>query len=611
VDVVLNSDSTVFVAALRDGPGPDPTVRGLLQPTATHPGPVVDANQILVSYSGREAAFVGPQATLLHDFLAGETHTLPVGSVGGAGWSAYARFLALATADATLVPGDTNGVADIVVIDLPRYFDADLDGLDDRWERLSGLDPGSGLGDDGPLGDPDGDGLTNLQELATASENLPPGAWQHPRGMVHRYAAEGAENDFFRTRLALANPDPTHAAAVVIRYHQFGFAVTQALRIPPRGRRTSLPSHLVALRGAGSFAIEIESDRPVVADREMSWDATGYGASVETLRQPAATWYFAEGTTAADFALFYLLHNPQATAVNATIRYLRPSGPVIEHPVFLPAHSRTTIEVGRFEPTLRGTDVSAEIRADAPIVVERAMYASRHGQPFALGHAAAGARAPAASWFLAEGATGSFFDLFVLIANPGPTPATVALDFLRPDGVTITRTLIVPANARRSVYVDAIDGLQATAVSTRVTADVPVVVERAMYWPGGFFDYQEGHASSGSTGTATRWVLAQGDDGGPRDAQSFVLIANVGSTTGEARLTLLGERGPGASEIVTLPANSRVTVRVGAGRTDPFGVLVESLGASAAPIVVEGAYYWSPGGHLWAAGANVLATPLP
>ena len=33
--------------------------------------------------------------------------------------------------------------------------------------------------------------------------------------------------------------------------------------------------------------------------------------------------------------------------------------------------------------------------------------------------------APATRWFLAEGATGSFFDLYVLIANPGPTDALV------------------------------------------------------------------------------------------------------------------------------------------------------------------------------------------
>ena len=46
------------------------------------------------------------------------------------------------------------------------------------------------------------------------------------------------------------------------------------------------------------------------------------------------------------------------------------------------------------------------------------MYASLPGQAFAAGHNSAGVTAPATRWFLAEGATGSFFDLYVLIANP-------------------------------------------------------------------------------------------------------------------------------------------------------------------------------------------------
>ena len=64
--------------------------------------------------------------------------------------------------------------------------------------------------------------------------------------------------------------------------------------------------------------------------------------------------------------------------------------------------------------------MSGVVTATQPIVVERAMYLSRPDQPFAAGHESAGVTAPATSWFLAEGATGSFFDLFVLIENPTP-----------------------------------------------------------------------------------------------------------------------------------------------------------------------------------------------
>jgi hypothetical protein len=41
-----------------------------------------------------------------------------------------------------------------------------------------------------------------------------------------------------------------------------------------------------------------------------------------------------------------------------------------------------------------------------------------------------------------------------------------------------------------------------------------------------------------------------------------------------------------------------------------MGALVESLGASPAPIVVERAMYTNAGGRIWAAGTNALATRL-
>jgi len=48
----------------------------------------------------------------------------------------------------------------------PQDWDSDNDGLPDGWEYQYGLDPldASSLGNDGAAGDPDGDGLTNLQE---------------------------------------------------------------------------------------------------------------------------------------------------------------------------------------------------------------------------------------------------------------------------------------------------------------------------------------------------------------------------------------------------------------------------------------------------------------
>ena len=67
--------------------------------------------------------------------------------------------------------------------------------------------------------------------------------------------------------------------------------------------------------------------------------------------------------------------------------------------------------------------------------------------------------------------------------------------------------------------------------------------------------------------------------------------------------------------VIDLPPNSRTTVPM---HTLPglsglrFGVLVESIDTTPlADLVVERAMYWDSGGITWAAGTNLLATPLP
>ena len=66
-----------------------------------------------------------------------------------------------------------------------------------------------------------------------------------------------------------------------------------------------------------------------------------------------------------------------------------------------------------------------------------------------------------------------------------------------------------------------------------VTADVPVIAERAMYWPAD--DWGEAHNSFGVTETATKWGLAEGRVGGPQHFVTYILLANPTTTAAEVR----------------------------------------------------------------------------
>jgi hypothetical protein len=151
------------------------------------------------------------------------------------------------------------------------------------------------------------------------------------------------------------------------------------------------------------------------------------------------------------------------------------------------------------------------------------------------------------------------------------------------------------------------------AVSTTVqsTNGVPLVVERAMWWPGDSTTWHEAHNSAGATATGTRWAVAEGEVGGASGHETYLLIANTSASAGSATVTLLFEDGTSLTRTYALPPSSRTNVAVGphfgsavTGRR--FGAVIESTGTTPAQIVVERAMYSSS----FAAGTNALATKL-
>ena len=468
-----------------------------------------------------------------------QSSALAFGSFQTSSLDSANRFMAFGSQVESLVAGDTNGRSDIFVADLTQVFDQDHDTLDDRWETFSASTPRAALALPGQpairtaTASPTRTSRRPAPIRAGCSGAISPKADRIVLPDQHRRRQSQSRRRCGDTDLrSSGRRAPTHA---------------------PPGAGEPAPHRVCRERGRTPVRGLLDHRRKHGAPRRRSDDVVGhperarafrYGAHSEAaVGGPATEWYLAEGSTVLDFQLFYQLQNPQNSAVDATVRYLRPDGAPIVRTYPLAAHSRTTIQVNAVDPALASSDVSGAISATGPIIVERAMYANRGGQVFALGTASRGVTAPATSWFLAEGATGTFFDTYVQIANPSATSAQIEARFAKPDGTSVVRTYTVAANSRFSIFVDAVPGLEATSVATTITSTnaTPVIVERAMYWPGGFFEYYEGHSSPGVTAPGLRWALAEGETGGSRLAQTFVMIANTASTAGRARLLPLGE----------------------------------------------------------------------
>jgi hypothetical protein len=294
------------------------------------------------------------------------------------------------------------------------------------------------------------------------------------------------------------------------------------------------------------------------------------------------------------------------------MNFLLEGGGVVTHGISVPPGTRRTIFAGDIAG-LVNQSFGLDITATQPILAERAMYLPG-ARLFEGGHGAAGVNRPERKWFLAEGATGSFFETFVLIGNPNGAAANVTLTYLLPNGTTVTQPVEVPANGRRTINVETVDPqLADTAVSTTLVSDRPIVVERAMYWPDITLGWREAHNSFGVTDAGLRWGIADGRIGGVRDFQTYILLANPNPVAAEVQVRFLK-----ASQVeirnYTLPPTSRWNINpavdapeLGAG---VFSAEVRVLNFQ--PIAVEKAMYWNDtGGAIWAGGTGVTATLLP
>lgn len=432
------------------------------------------------------------------------------------------------------------------------------------------------------------------------------------------YLAEGATGAFFDNDVLIANPTDREAP-VTLTFMKEGGETVVTNRVVPRMARLTVAVDQIPGLESTSASVQVVSDAhvPLIVERTMFWDASRYGGhTANAVAQPETRWIFAEGFQGF-FDTYILIANAAATPTTATLTFLREGETPFVATVPVSGFARKTVYAGDY-PELMNRAFGIVVEAAQPVIAERAMYfASQPGRLWAGGHVNTGIVSPSRSWFHAEGATGGYFNTFILLSNPQDTAATVELRFLLDTGDVITRQKTLEARQRLTVN-PATEGdvrLLNAAVSTVVDADVPIVSERSMYWPGEARPFGEGHNSTGVASLATRWGLAEGRVGGPSGFDTFILLANPSAQAAEVTITFLFESGAPIVRRYTVPPTSRFNVDVKTsvpelqGGHALFGALIEVTNAT--PIAVERSLYWNSNGVFWAGGTNALGTPIP
>lgn len=479
------------------------------------------------------------------------------------------------------------------------------------------VNPASGSGSGAVVvSAPDNPGTGRTATLTIAGSQVP--AVQS--GAIARtyYLAEGSTRSIFTLDVAIANPHDVETDVRVTFLRPAATPLVQLHHLAAKSRLTLRVDDIAGLTSTDvSTVVESLSGLALAVERTMSWDGAAYGGHGGTaVEAPSLNWYFAEGYQGF-FDTYLLLANPGDQVATATVTYLREGELPVTRTYSIDQMSRTTVYAG-LDDELINRSFSMVVQSDAPIIAERAMYWSKPGMFWAGGHESAGVTAPALSWFLAEGATGPYFDEYVLVGNPNDTAVTLSIRYLLADGTTIDQEATVEARARLTINVETQDArLADAAVSTTLTATQPVIVERAMYWPGNPGDWQEAHNSFGVTGLGTAWAMAEGRVGTAAGYETYLLLANPSDIAASVRVTFLREQGAAVQASVTVPARSRANVIVvsdpavtdaPALHNERFGAIVEVL--NGVGIAVERAMYWNSGGVAWAAGTNAVAVRI-
>lgn len=270
--------------------------------------------------------------------------------------------------------------------------------------------------------------------------------------------------------ILIVNPSSSSTQVTATFYFDNQAPLVQTYSVAPTSRYT-IPVHGIVF--SRRVSVELSSTLPVAAERAFYFSNRAGGASGIGAVSPSLSWYFAEGDTSVQTLLE--MFNPTTTAASVTVNYMLENGTVLPRSYTIPGQRRVTIDVGNeIGGNLRH---HTEVLSTVPIVAERLMFAGADVAD------SIGSPTPAHVWNLAEGFTAFGYQTWVLVSNPGNEAANVTVRFMQQNGVNVVRNYVLAAKQRLTLYAN--DFVEPLSISTQVSADKPIVVERTMKFANG------------------------------------------------------------------------------------------------------------------------------
>jgi hypothetical protein len=402
------------------------------------------------------------------------------------------------------------------------------------------------------------------------------------------YLAEGTTAWGFSTYISITNPNTTPVHASITYMTGSGNVSGGTITLPASSQTTVNPTDTLGNKDF-STKITCTEGKTIAVDRTMSWTGPGAaspeGHSSVGVTSPSKTWYLPEGSSAWGFECWLLIQNPNTATATCSVTYMiEGAAPkTVSHTI--PANSRQSFNM---QTDIGQKNASIKVASNVPVIPERAMYRNNKRE----GHDSIGTTTPAADYFLAEGTTAWGFTTWVLIQNPGSSPANVTITYMTPAGKKAQAPFSLPGNSRKTIKVNDVAGMGGTDFSTQVHGSAPIIAERSMYWDNG--TGEACHDSIGMSQAHTTFYLPDGQTSEGRETWTLVQNPNTSPVTVEVSYL---KAGGGAETLTsTIPANSRKTFNMAEKIPSGRASIKVTSKTSGKKIMVERAMYWNSKG---------------
>lgn len=344
--------------------------------------------------------------------------------------------------------------------------------------------------------------------------------------------------------------------------------------------------------------------------------AIGGGHNVLGAIAPAPTFYFAEGTCRPGFTPYFCIQNPGASPAEVTLTYMKGDSTTEKQSARVPPRSRLTVApkdtLGEGYDAAHDFSTTVACTNGQLIVAERPTYFDFEG--WTDGSNVVGATEPARTLYFAEGTCRPGFDTYFCVQNPGGSPTTVELTYMKGDGTSSQQRRVIRPRSRATFHpADVLGTGDDTAHDFSTTIEcldgAGIVAERPTYFE--FRGWSGGHDVMGSSTRASTFYFAEGTC--RKGFTPYFCIQNPGASTAAVTVSYMKSDGTADMQLVEVGKASRLTVapkdRIGEGDGAAYDFSTSVACTNGQKIVVERPMYFDYRGCT--GGSNVAGANSP